>query len=300
MQSKNGRRVIGIVQHSKDGTSKVEIIENGPVRYRIRVQGELVFWAMKVAFVQYITMYRNLRRIDFQTEIVPEKGKHYRIRAAFPTTIKDGTIQHEIPFGKITRLEGEFPALNWISYSNEEKGVCLLNKGLPGNNVTDGIVMLSLMRSVAMENKGPSEAAFEEGTPHSFSYAIIPYRKSEEGDLHFAWEGQQLNLPLYYHIEDTESAHIERDKRISTFFEWAPCNVICSSLKMSGEKIVLRVYESEGKETRCRIMSSSKIDRCFESNCPEEPMAELTVAGNSFEVKLTPFEIKTFILAWRE
>jgi alpha-mannosidase len=297
LQSKNGRRTVGIVQHSKDGAPQVELIENGPVRYRIRVQAELAFWVMKVAFVQYITMYRNLRRIDFQTEIMPEKGKHYRIRAAFPTTIKDGTIQYEIPFGSITRPQGEFPALNWISYSNEGKGLCLLNKGLPGNNVTDGVVMLSLMRSVAMEYKGSSETAFEQGTPHSFSYAIIPYRKSEEGDLRFAWEGQRFNLPLYYRTEETESGHIERDKCISTLFEWTPRNVICSALKMSDEKIVLRVYESEGRETKCKIVSSLKIDRCFESNCLEEPIAELTVAGNSFEVNLSPFEIKTFVVA---
>ena len=60
---------------------------------------------------------------------------------------------------------------------------------------------------------------------------------------------------------------------------------------------VLRVYESEGRETKCKIVSSLKIDRCFESNCLEEPIAELTVAGNSFEVNLSPFEIKTFVVA---
>ena len=304
LKSKNELRLIGIVRHSKDRPTKMELIQDGPLYSKVKVQGDLVsqegqrisFTPWKIPFTQYTTIYKNLRRIDFTTEIHPEKGKYYRIRAAFPTTIKNGRVDHEIPFGKITRPQGEFAALNWISYSDNEKGICLLNKGLPGNNVTDGIMMLSLMRSVAMEYKGPSKDAFEENTDHSFSYAIIPFSKAEEKNLNFSWQVQQFNMPLYYHIEDNKGISSKQDKGISGLFTWGPQNIICSALKMSNKKIILRVYESEGRKTECKIISSLKITKCEEANCLEESTTNLNLNGNSFEIKLTPFEIKTFLL----
>jgi len=282
----------------------MELIQDGPIYSKVKVQGDLVsqegqrisFTPWKIPFIQYITIYKNLRRIDFTTEIHPEKGKYYRIRVAFPTTIKNGRIEHEIPFGKITRLQGEFAALNWMSYSDKEKGICLLNKGLPGNNVTDGIIVLSLMRSVAMEYKGPSKDAFEENTDHSFSYAIIPFSKAEEENLNFAWQAQQFNMPLYYHIEHNKGISSKQNKSISGLFTWEPRNVICSTLRMSGKKVVLRIYESEGRETKLKIISQLKISKIQETNCLEEPITDLKINENSFEVKLNPFEVKTFLL----
>ena len=51
----------------------------------------------------------------------------------------------EIPFGAIERPDSiEMPAQNWIDYSDGRHGLALLNRGLPGNNVSDGTMMLSL------------------------------------------------------------------------------------------------------------------------------------------------------------
>ena len=65
-----------------------------------------------------------------------------------PRRSSDGQSVHEIPFGAIERPAGiEFPAQNWVDYGNGQQGVALLNRGLPGNNVADGTMMLSLLRS---------------------------------------------------------------------------------------------------------------------------------------------------------
>ena len=56
--------------------------------------------------------------------------------------------------------EGEYPALNWVDYQDDKKGICLINRGLPGNNVTDGVMMLSLFRAVDM---GPGKEKCETG-----------------------------------------------------------------------------------------------------------------------------------------
>ena len=90
-------------------------------------------------------------RIEVRTAILNNE-KFVRYRLLFPTAIRNGKSVHEIPFGAIERPDGiEFPAQNWIDYSDGEKGVALLNRGLPGNNVADGTILLSLMRCTSIE-----------------------------------------------------------------------------------------------------------------------------------------------------
>ena len=73
--------------------------------------------------------------------------KYVRYQVLFPTTIADGKSTHEIPFGAIDRPEAiEFPAQNWVDYGDGRRGLALLNIGLPGNLVTDGTMMVSLLR----------------------------------------------------------------------------------------------------------------------------------------------------------
>ena len=70
---------------------------------------------------------------------------------ALPTTLAEGVITQEIPFGAIERPKGEFPAQNWMDYSDGQKGVAVLNRGLPGNNVDDDVMLLSLLKCTATE-----------------------------------------------------------------------------------------------------------------------------------------------------
>ena len=73
----------------------------------------------------------------------------------FPTTIKNGKIVHEIPFGSIERPNGiEFPAQNWADYSDGTNGLAILNRGLPGNLTSESTMMVSLMRSARIASYG--------------------------------------------------------------------------------------------------------------------------------------------------
>jgi alpha-mannosidase len=98
-------------------------------------------------FATTVRLYRGIPRLDFETKIL-NRDKFVRYRLLVPTTIKNGRNFQEIPFGAIERpMAQEFPAQNWIDYSDADHGVTLLNRGLPGNNVADGTLMLSLIRS---------------------------------------------------------------------------------------------------------------------------------------------------------
>lgn len=99
------------------------------------------------SFATRVRLYVGVRRLDIQTELVNNE-KYVRYQALFPTSIKNGRNVQEIPFGAIERPSGiEFPAQHWVDYSDGQRGVALLNLGLPGNLVTDSTLMLSLLRS---------------------------------------------------------------------------------------------------------------------------------------------------------
>jgi len=92
-------------------------------------------------------VYRGLSRLEIQSELVNHE-KYVRYQALFPTTIRNGRYFVEIPFGTIERPPGiEFPAQHWVDYTDGHRGVALLNFGLPGNLVTDGTLLLSLLRA---------------------------------------------------------------------------------------------------------------------------------------------------------
>ena len=126
----------------------------------------------------------------------------------FPTSIDDGKSYHEIPFGAIERPVGiELPAQNWVDYGNGQRGVAVLNRGLPGNNVADGTMMLSLARSTRIQAYGygggyepgmSSDTGFELGKELTFDYALVPHA----GDWREAGvyrDGLEFNHPLLAH-----------------------------------------------------------------------------------------------------
>lgn len=275
---------------SRNMPVKIEVLEEGPVRATIRVSGVLRFWVgISVAFTQLIHLYDGLKRIDFETRLTPS-GKQYRVRVCFPTSIRNGTIRHETPFGHVERPEGEYPAQNWIDYSDGEKGLCVVNCGLPGNNVVDNVATISLLRSVAFEYKGVSEKGFEENVPHSFKYSLIPFKK---GDPDYQpWNhGAEPNNTL---IAKTVSKSTGLLPPRHSFLRTEPSSIVLSSLTREGGHTLVRVYEAKGVKTPCRIWTTLPFKRVAEVDClNRETGGRVEALGETVSLEVNAFQIKT-------
>ena len=82
--------------------------------------------------------------IDIRTQIL-NNDQFVRYRVLFPTSIRTAGASTRSRSGRSSSPAAiEFPAQNWIDYGNGQQGLALLNRGLPGNNVSDGTMMLSL------------------------------------------------------------------------------------------------------------------------------------------------------------
>ncbi len=271
----------GIASHT--GSPTVELIEDGAVRSVIRSRFTLRCWANSADVVQYVIIYRQLRRIDFRTELTGH-GKRYRVRVAFPTAIRRGKIVHSVPFGQVERPEGEYPAQSWFGYAGDSAVVYMLSRGLPGANVTDGVLMLSLLRSAAMEYKGPSMQGYEDGVRHTFTYSVLPADAAHPAEPW--WEADALNSPpLAITAADVRPGDEPR-LRIE------PRHVMLTALYLDGDQLTARLHEAAGVACDASIWLAG-LTGCRETDALTLDGPSLPVDGETVTFHFKPFQIKT-------
>ena len=252
-----------------------------------------------------VRLYKGIPRIDITTRILNNE-KFVRYRALFPTTIQNGQSVAEIPFGAIERPLGiELPAQNWMDYGDAKKGLALLNRGLPGNNVAEGTLMLSLLRSavigayasqpVAGFDPGmSSDTGLELGKTLTLQYALVPHAGGwkEAGVYRAGWE---FNYPL---ISKKSTAHSGLLPKRWGLLEVTNSNIVVSALKPGPKgSIILRVYEAGGKSSSAvKVKIQTRVASANESNLMEDTGRKMEVQNDTLQFDLHPFEIKTFKL----
>jgi alpha-mannosidase len=242
---------------------------------------------------QQVRVHRGLRRIDFATTLV-NHDEWVRYRIAFPTPLREGRIWREIPFGAVQQTEGEFPAQNWIDYSDGTRGVALLNRGLPGNNVTDGVLMLSVLKCTPLRGQS-MEGAFEKGKAHRFEYALLPHA----GDWRDAqvWRaGMELNHPLTV----VKVVHGTGELPASeAFAEARPAGVVVSAIRSAENQTLVRIYEAKGRRTKGSITFAREVAAARNADLLGQPeKGKVFFTGRKVEYHLKPFEIKTFVVTF--
>ena len=213
-----------------------------------------------------------------------------RLRAVIPTGIRKGTIRREVPAGWIAQPEGEYPAQNWLDYADRRKGLCLLNRGLAGNNVTDGVMLLTLYRAVALlEPKVMPD--YELDIEQTADYALLPF-KPGAADYDPTRAGRCFNQPLL----TAEHAHAPIAAGCRFCLERGHAEIIGLHKLPDGE-IELRLHDSSGKGGKVRVTASRPVhavQRCTPAGKPLAAIKPATGRSPGFEVTLKPFEIATF------
>jgi len=253
-------------------------------------------------FESSIRLYAGIPRIDFETKILNNE-KFVRYRLLVPTSIQNGKRFDEIPFGALERpLSQEFPAQNWIDYSDDQKGVALLNRGLPGNNVADGVLMLSLLRSTRIQSYGigggfegqSSDSGLELGKELTFQYALSPHTGDwRQADV--SRSGLEFNNPFIVH---KAASHVGKLPKRWGLLECSAPNVVISAFKPARNgATILRIYEAQGKPTAdVAIKLHSRILNAHAANLMEDSASAQNVATDTLHFALHPFEIKTIAL----
>jgi alpha-mannosidase len=257
-------------------------------------------------FATTVRLYPGMRRIDIRTRLT-NNDSHVRYRVLFPTSIASGQRFDEIPFGAIERpVEQEFPAQYWMDYGDGSKGLALLNRGLPGNDVAGGTLMLSLLRSARITSYGysggyepgvSSDLGLELGVERTFDYALVPHA----GDWRAAEvyrAGWEFNHPL---VARKVSTHAGRLPRRWGLLDVSQPNVVASALMPGRDgSVMLRIYEASGKPANgVEIKFHVPLSSASETNLLGDEIRLLSAVHDTLQLDLRPYEIKTIKLKLR-
>ena len=287
--------------------------------YRLTEKMEPLIWRHKfLECTKKIIVYRDIPRIDFVTIIV-DRHPRARIRVRFSTDMKSSTYACGTQFGVVSRPTdqwhykpkggwvedpcGTFPSLKWFDYSDGRKGLTVIHRGTPENEVRDGDIYLTLLRSVLMLSSdgrmGPAIPVpnAQELRRYVFRYSIYPHK----GDW---WAASSYKQAYEFNCR-LDAMQLREETKIplnQSFLEIEPDNVVLSALKKAedGDEVILRFYETKGEETDAKITLFKELNEVRVVNMLEEEdegvKKELKYEGKKIELTLNPFEIVTLKL----
>ena len=252
-------------------------------------------------FSTRIRIYRGVRRVEVHTEIL-NREEAVRYRVAFPTTLAGGEITGAIPFGASVRPDGvEYPVQGWNDVSAGGRGVALLNRGLPGNNVYEGTLLLSLLRSTRIVSYGygggygpglSSDSGLELDNTLAFDYALVPHA-GDWRDVAVYREADNFNHPL---IARSAAPHTGALPARWGLLDISAGNIAVSSLKTGNGKLILRLYEAAGQAVDACVTFTVPVTSAEETNLLDDSGTALPVRHNALTLSFRPFEIKTIAL----
>jgi len=283
--------------------------------YRLTDKLKPLIWRHRfVQFKKEIIVYRDLPRIDFVTR-VDDKHPRIRLRVKFDTGIKNQVYTCETQFGAVNREtnlyyskpqrwveqpSGVFPSQNWIDYSDEEKGVTVINKGNPENEIRDGNIYLTLLRAVSMLSTdgmaGPAIPVPEarEFREYTFYYSLYPHEKDWKKAKSYR-QGHEFNSDLVALQLSNESKYVSE----RSFLKAEPDNIVVSAIKKAenSNDIIVRFYEASGKTTKATLTVFRNPKQVNAVNLLEEKDKEfaksIILKGNKIKISVKSFEIVT-------
>jgi alpha-mannosidase len=245
----------------------------------------------------HIRIYAGLPRVEIETKLVNQQP-FVRYRNVFPLNLATPRISYEIPFGAIERPEGEYPAQNWVDVSDGERGVALLNRGIPGHSLVGSVLTASLMKCIQVvsyhgggyRKDARDEGGFELGVAHRFEQALLPHRGTWQA-ARLPQEGLSFNVPL---IVRKVAPHAGPLPVSGSFVTIEPDNVLLHAMYVEENQIVLRVAEAEGRGADGKITLRWPIAEARETDLIGGAARPLRSSRDTFSFSAAPFEIKTF------
>lgn len=278
-----------------NNVSKFEVLERGPLRFRIRVSLEI----SNSTIVQDIIFYKYSRRIDFKTK-VDWKERQHLLKVYFPVNVNTDEATYDIQFGNIKRkthqntsweqARFESCAQKWIDVSEGGYGVSLLNNCKYGHSVKDNVIGLTLLTA------GIEPDSETDRMEHEFTYALLPHDEGWQAG-NTVEEAAFLNneLKIFKNTKFMDrTSQVQLDSK----------NVIIDTIKQAedGEGLVIRVFENQNRLSKVKMTLNQEVKDITEVNILEveqsKDWTDLSYDSNDKVVSFTikPYEIKTFLI----
>ncbi len=269
----------------------ITILEEGPIRASLRINRKILDGEIE----QIISIYRESRRIDFDTKVY-WTNKDVLLKVAFPVDIHAHQASYDIPFGVLERpthwntswdwARFEVCAHKWVDLSEGDYGVSLFNNCKYGHDIKDNVMRLTLIKCA-----GAPDPMADVGI-HYFKYGLYPHAggwreaKIPQRAYEFNVDPQLLGGAFNHSkIEANQPiVTIDRDHVLLDTIKWAE----------KENAMIIRLYEGynqRGNVTLQLAISPQKVMGC---NLLEREDHEVDWNENKINFFIKPFEIRTF------
>lgn len=278
--------------------TSIELVENTPLRATIEIKRRI----LNSDYVQRISLDVFKPRIDFDTSI-NWRERHILLKAAFPVDILSPVATYEIQWGHVQRpthrntswdwARFETCAQKWVSLSEDDYSVALLNDCKYGYDIHDNVIRMSVLR--APTNPDPEADQGE----HTFKYSLLVQSGDHGTQAEIIAQAYHLNDP---NIVTTGDATVQRAHALleKPFVIDEMGKIVIETVKRAedGDGVIVRGYEHLRRRGEVTVTTAFPIKAAYRTNILEENQEELTVSddGHSVTFAVTPFKIVTLRL----
>ena len=274
----------------------------------------------------YVTIYSGWPLIEIRT-VFNNNVKDHRLRVLFPANIVTDYSNAEGQFDVIKRSiklpEGKnwteqpsptYPHQTFVSIDDGEKGMTVINEGLPEYEVKKEIIegkqegtviALTLLRSVGWlsrpdlltrkGNAGPQLETFDSQCPgkNEFRYAVMFHKGSWEKAKVWRYS-HNFNVPLLCKATDLHRGDIQENNL--SFISLEPDNLVISAIKKCeyDNGLIIRFYNTTSNKVKGKISVYKPLKKVWLTNMNEEIQKEIKLKNkNIVEIDVGPYKIIT-------
>ena len=273
-----------------DQLESLRVVETGPVRATVRIERKY----LESTIVQYISIYRDLDRIDIRNEI-DWKQHLIMLKDHFPVDVHASTATFDIQYGNVTRSTTDNTSWDWSKFEvchhkwldvgEDGYGVSFLNDCKFGVSVRGTDVGLTMLKSPLYPNPDADKEH------HTFTYSIFPHQGDwrEAGTVAQAYE---LNNPMKAVTREAGSGSLP-----DTFslFSVDQENVVIEAVKKAedSDAVIVRMYECWNRRSDVTLTAGAKIQSASFCNIMEEEDQTAATDGRQIHFRIRPYQIVT-------
>ena len=200
--------------------------------------------------------------------------------------------KYDIPFGTIERdsMDRDVPANSWaagIPADTDKKGIMLVTDTKYGFRCIDDSISITLIRSSIDPDPYPEFGI------HKFRFALCPVMLSSNKEL----IQRSYDYNHRFSVVSTD-AHEGKLPASNSFISLEKGNIAISGIKMpeecaGGNKLVIRVYETEGSKTNASVRLFKKPVKAYFIDINEEKIesGNINTDGETISFDVSPYSI---------
>jgi alpha-mannosidase len=291
--------------------------EFGPVRKSWEFTQQTKFATIH----QKVTLYENLKQIEFNVDILGFSGEHYReYRMAFPLNQTQSTIAYEVPMGVVEVGKDEIKGAagfskpdqiystecakvhprevqDWFNASSNNTSVNITSSVAvfdwidPTDETNNYTILQPVLLASRRSCHGQGNFYLQPGN-HSYTFTFTSGSGTWKNNIQ---SGKQSNMPLQPVIVKAQNRQGGLTENRS-FVQVNKNNVIVSALKKTDNEnnYIIRLYEVAGEDTDVTVTLPLSIEKLWKTDMIEENGTEIPSSGNSFTFKIGHNAIETF------